>query len=402
MRLLEKNDGTLVIALVAGALVIFQRPLRIVIEAARAIELRYDIDLVPGLMVLIGAFAFHQFNKRQMAGSAERTSAADVARERLRSAELERLVAFGTALSSALEPMAVRQVFWRYMPAFARERGLWLLVKKHDGWESAGRDGTAADVRSADTLEGSARAALTWTGPPDARIEGVRIDEDICFPMAIRDQPLGVVGVRNTPELSPAERRALGAAVELMASTLRNVQLLAQLHDSSVRDPLTTCFNRAYALESLSMELQRAKRSGQPVSIMMFDIDRFKRMNDDYGHLVGDAVLAAVGAQMARTLRAGDVKCRWGGDEFLVVLPDTSLSGAEHAGGSLTREVASLRVPTPSGSVSPTISVGVAVAEAGDADPMVLIGRADEALYHAKQSGRNRFVVARSLRAAAG
>jgi diguanylate cyclase (GGDEF)-like protein len=218
--------------------------------------------------------------------------------------------------------------------------------------------------------------------------------------MAIGDHPLGVVGVRNVPELSPAERRAIGAAVELVSSALRNVQLLAQMHENSVRDPLTTCFNRAYALEALATELQRAKRSGQPVSIMMFDLDRFKRMNDDYGHLVGDAVLAAVGGQMATTLRAGDVKCRWGGDEFLVVLPDTPLSGAEHAGGSLTREVGQLTIPTPGGPVSPTISVGVAVAEAGESDPMVLIARADEALYRAKHSGRNRFVVARSLRVA--
>lgn len=400
MRLLDKNDATLVLALVASALVIFQRPLRLVIDMARTIEVRYDIDLVPGLIVLVGAFGFHQYNKRHAAKSAERVAAAEATRERARAQELERLVAFGTALSSALEPKSVRQVFWRHMPLFAGKRELWLLVKKGEGWETPGRDATSRDGRNAEALEAVAMAVLSWATPQDAHVQGVLIDDEVCFPISVGDQALGVVGVRNTPELSPADRRAISAAVELLALALRNVQLMTQLHENSVRDPLTTCFNRTYALESLATEMQRAKRSGHPLSIMMFDVDRFKGLNDDYGHLVGDAVLAAVGAQMGKTLRAGDVKCRWGGDEFLVVLPDTPLTGAEHAGGSLTREVGALRIPTHSGPVSPTISVGVAVAEPGESDPMVFIERADEALYKAKHMGRNRFVVARSLRTA--
>lgn len=402
MRLLDKNDASLVIALLASILVIFRKPLRIVVDAARAVEQRYDIDLLSGLAVLVGAFAFHQYRKRQQSRTAERLSAAVATRERQRSAELERLVAFGTALSASLDPQAVRQIFWRYVPGFAGDRSLWLLVRSPDGWDTAVRDAAAPDPRSSETLEGIAKAAMSWVRPHDARGEGVIIEGDLCFPMSVGSITLGVVGVRNSPELSAAERHALGAAVELLATTLRTVQMMSQMHENSVRDPLTSCFNRAYALETLATELQRAKRSGHPLSVMMFDVDRFKKTNDDYGHLAGDAILAAVGAQMARTLRAGDVKCRWGGDEFLVVLPDTPLSGAEHAGGSLTREVASMVVPTALGPVSPTISVGLAVAEPGECDPMTIIGRADDALYKAKQSGRNRFVVARSLRVAAG
>jgi diguanylate cyclase (GGDEF)-like protein len=402
MRLLDRNDATLIVALVASALVIFQRPLRLVIDAAHAIDVRYNIDLIPGLTVLVAAFAFHQYRKRHEAKIAEQVSASEAARERQRSAELERLVAFGTALSAALDPKAVRQMFWRYMPAFARDRELWLLVKNGDAWDAVSRDANFIDSRSGDALESVAKAALSWASPHDAHVEGVLIDHDICFPMTVADTAIGVVGVRNAPELSAAERRALSAAVELLASSLRNVQLMMQMHENSVRDPLTSCFNRAYALETLATELMRAKRSGQPISVLMFDVDRFKRLNDEYGHLAGDAVLAAVGAQMTRTLRAGDVKCRWGGDEFVVILPDTPMNGAEHAGGSLTREVSALRVQTPLGPVSPTISVGVAVAEPGECDPMALVGRADEALYKAKQTGRNRFVVARSLRAVNG
>jgi diguanylate cyclase (GGDEF)-like protein len=217
--------------------------------------------------------------------------------------------------------------------------------------------------------------------------------------MGMTDGPLGVVGVGNEPELTLAERRVIGAAVALLTSAARNVQLLTQTRENSVRDPLTSCFNRAYALETLRMELLRARRSGHPLSVMMFDVDRFKRLNDDYGHLAGDAVLAAVAAQLNRTLRAGDVKCRWGGDEFLIILPDTPLAGAEHAGAAITREIATLCVDSAAGAISPTISVGVAIAEPGESDPMALIGRADEALYKAKHAGRNRFVVAPAIRA---
>jgi diguanylate cyclase (GGDEF)-like protein len=181
--------------------------------------------------------------------------------------------------------------------------------------------------------------------------------------------------------------------VSLLAIATRNVQLLTQTRESSVRDQLTGCFNRAYAIESLGSELQRSRRTGRPLSVMMFDVDQLKGINDDYGHLAGDALLAAVAGQVTATLRASDIKCRWGGDEFLIILPDTPRSGAEHAGASLTREVSTVIVPTPMGSVSPTISVGVAVAENGECDPLALVARADAALYKAKQAGRNRFVM---------
>lgn len=399
IRLIDRNDTSLAIALVAGTLVIFQKPLRLLLDAAHEVELRYNIDLIPGLVVLVGAFAFHQYKKWQEAKAAATAAAADADRERQRSAELERLVAFGAALGAAIDERSIRQAFWRYMPAFARDRELWMLNKTHEGWETVLRD---ADVspRSGETIEQTARAALTSTTLADARADGVLIGEDVCFPMMMGETVLGMVGVRNAPPLQVAERRALGAAVAILAGASRNVQLLLQARENSLRDPLTACFNRAYALEALTTELQRSKRTSRPVSVMMLDVDCFKRMNDEYGHLAGDAILATVADQLARTLRASDVKCRWGGDEFLIVLPDTPLGGAEHAGGSITKEVGLLRVATQSGIVSPTISVGVAVAEPGEADPMALIARADAALYKAKHTGRNRFVVASSIRAA--
>jgi diguanylate cyclase (GGDEF)-like protein len=395
MRLIDRNDTSLAVALVAGTVVIFERPLRLLFETARDVETRYDIDLLPGLAVLVTTLSFHQFRKRQQARQAAAEAAAEIVRERERSAELERLVAFGTALSAATDFDGVRQVFWRFMPMFARDREVWMLSPTEDGWETVIQDATATGPhREHGTLERLAASAAEWPAQEDARSNGIVVGDDVCFPMAVGERPLGVVGVRADRALLASERKALGAATALLASSLRNVQLLAEAREASLRDQLTGCFNRAYAIETLTTELARSRRSGRPLSILMFDIDQFKSTNDEYGHLTGDAILAAVAGQCASTLRAGDIKCRWGGDEFLVVLPDTPLDGAEHAGGAITREVASLRVSTTAGLISPTISVGVAVAGPADSDPLGLITRADRALYDAKQSGRNRFVVA--------
>jgi diguanylate cyclase (GGDEF)-like protein len=401
MRLLDRKDTSLAIALVAGALVIFRKPLHMLIDVAQGVELRYNIDLLPGLVLLVVAFAFHEYNKRHQVKAAAERAAADVTQERQRSAELERLVAFGSALGGALDTFALRHVLWRYLPAFARDRELWALTRTKSGWDNLLREPDASSFRTIERLELIATEALLEPASGDAQAEGTLVTGEVCFPMVVGDASLGVVGVRNSPPLSIADRRALGAAVSLVAIAIRNVQLLTQTRESSVRDQLTACFNRAYAIEALGSELQRSRRSGRPLSIMMFDVDKLKRINDSHGHLAGDALLEAVAGQVTATLRASDIKCRWGGDEFLVILPDTPHAGAEHAGASLTREVSSVVVPTPTGSVSPTISVGVAVAENGECDPLALVARADAALYKAKQAGRNRFVIAQpEIRAA--
>ncbi|MGC4082439.1 MAG: GGDEF domain-containing protein [Vicinamibacterales bacterium] len=394
MRLIDRNDTSLAIALVASAVVIFQRPLHLLIEAAHVVELRYDIDLLPGLCVLVGAFGFHQYAKRQQAKAAATAAVTEAAQARARSDDLERLVAFGQALGSALDPAAMRQVFWRYMPAFAGNRELWMLIRRSDGWDATIRDATAPAQRSIEMLETLASRALA--GPiADASIsEGLLVDTDLCLPMVVGDNAVGVVGVRNAPELTLSERHALGAAAALIAIAIRNSQLIAQTRESSVRDSLTGCFNRVYAIEALTAELHRARRTRRPVSVLMFDIDEFKSINDRHGHLAGDALLAAVGARLASMLRATDIKCRYGGDEFLVILPDTLLPGAEHVATTLLDALARITVHAGNVIVSPTVSVGVTTVDACDTEPMAVIAGVDAALYRAKRSGRNRFMSA--------
>lgn len=171
--------------------------------------------------------------------------------------------------------------------------------------------------------------------------------------------------------------------------------MFGETRDHSVRDRLTGCFNREHCLETLDGELRRAKRSNRPLSIVMFDIDHFKTINDELGHLRGDEILRAVGAQLTRVLRSTDISCRYGGDEFLIILPDTHLPGAERVAETLRREIATLAIAGAGERVlAVTASIGLAATAPAELDVAALIKRTDEALYRAKRAGRNRVCIA--------
>jgi diguanylate cyclase (GGDEF)-like protein len=139
----------------------------------------------------------------------------------------------------------------------------------------------------------------------------------------------------------------------------------------------------------LDSELRRARRSKLPLSLLMFDLDNFKAINDRHGHLCGDAVLAAVGAIMKAELRGSDIKCRYGGDEFMVILPDTPAGGARQVCDNLRRAITERPVVWNDGHIAVTASFGVSAVNIADHDPRTAIARADAALYRAKQVGRN-------------
>src|SRR5215475_7286829 len=179
MRLLKREDMSLAVALVAGALVIFRKPLHMLIDVAHSVELRYNIDLLPGLVLLVGAFTVHAFRKRHqtrtIADQAQAQAvlaAAEITQERQHSAELERLVALGSALGSALDTLALRQVFWRYFPAFALDRELWALTRTKNGWDNLLRDSAGPAMRTTETLGVIATTALSAPSSGDTQAEG--------------------------------------------------------------------------------------------------------------------------------------------------------------------------------------------------------------------------------------
>ena len=181
----------------------------------------------------------------------------------------------------------------------------------------------------------------------------------------------------------------MGPAATLVGIAARNVQLAREVEENGVYDGLTGCFNRTHSMRVLQTELQRARRQQAPFALIMLDLDHFKAINDTYGHLCGDAILAAVGQRIRDILRNSDTKCRYGGEEFMVLLPDTSRPGALHVAESLRQQLAETSVTWNEHKVSTTASVGLAMALPKEVDPTALIGRADAALYRAKNGGRN-------------
>ena len=394
MRLISKNDATLVVGLIAGTVVIFQRPLRFIWNSAFEVQEKYNVDLLPALTILAGVFIFHEARKRQQARAEALAAAAEAAQARMRSAELERLMTFSQALANSLEPAALQQALWRYLPAFAGEREFWLLTRRGDRWEPFLQDTTAARRRSLDEREAIADRALAPGSLADARLEGLVDGDVLCFPMVTSSLVIGVLGIQEAAAVTSDQRKALGAAAGQIAIAMRNVQLFLETRENSLRDSLTLCFNRGHGLDTLETELRRARRSRQPLTILMFDIDHFKTINDELGHLRGDDLLRAVGAQLTRVLRSSDVRCRYGGDEFLIILPDTPVIGAQQVAESLRREVSTLAMNAGGRTVPVTISVGVAAAGPAELGVTALIERADHALYQAKRAGRNQVAVA--------
>lgn len=165
-----------------------------------------------------------------------------------------------------------------------------------------------------------------------------------------------------------------------------------RLFELSRRDGLTGLYNHTYLQELLEHELERARRHGHALSVLMFDIDHFKTVNDSYGHQVGDAVLARIGEVVKGTLRKIDHAARYGGEEFMVILPETGNNSAATLAERLRVGVARERVPTVAGKLSVTISIGVVtyVPGNGHCDRQQLVEQADRAMYASKEGGRNR------------
>lgn len=392
MRLITRNDASLAVGLIAGTVVIFQRPLRVVWEAASDVQERFNVDLLPALTILVSVFIFHEARKRQQARAEARAALAEAAQVRLYSAELQRLMAFGQALANALDQPTLQRVLWRYLPEFAGEREFWLLARRQDYWESLLPDTGGAGNRSAEDLERLANRALSPETLPDARLEGIVQGDALCFPM-IAGVPVGVLGIQQGATITGPQRKALGVATGLIAIAVRNVQLFLETQEHNLRDGLTNCYSRGHGLEVLDQELSRARRSREPLSILLFDIDRFKTINDELGHLRGDDLLRAVGAQLTRVLRNSDTRCRYGGDEFLIILPNTPVAGAQQAAESVRQKIATLAIVAGGKTIPITVSIGIAAVGPNDLGVAALIERADKALYQAKHDGRDRWSI---------
>ncbi|WOK35267.1 diguanylate cyclase [Sphingomonas sp. C3-2] len=220
-----------------------------------------------------------------------------------------------------------------------------------------------------------------------------------CEPLLAGGEVIGVLYLKGVVENETRFR--LTVMAENIASALVNHRLQRGLREQTIRDPLTGLFNRRYMEETLALEIARASRSGAPLSLVMCDVDHFKRFNDEFGHDAGDAVLQAVSAEMVRRFRDGDVVCRFGGEEFTIIAPGSSVEALAKRVEQVRHSISELNVRQGGRTVGATsMSFGIASWDPGMArDGSTLIQAADTALYQAKREGRNRVVV--DLRAAA-
>jgi diguanylate cyclase (GGDEF)-like protein len=379
MRLIGRNDLFLLIGLTVALFAIFSRPLARVLDYAHQVDQSRGFQLLPGLVILAVVFMFHQVRKRDEVRAEALAAAAAVREAAARAAETERLLAFGQALARSLDYEGIKAAVTKYLAGFSDGRG-WAMVRSADGWQPL----TPIDDVRRRQLERAADGALDGGHSPlDAP------SDDIRFPMIVAGTVIGVLGVSSDPPLTDHHRATLAAAAALLAVSLKNAELFQTIHDNSVRDALTGCYNRKHALDVIDAELRRSRRSQLPLALLMFDLDHFKAINDRHGHLCGDAVLAAVGQRMKTVLRASDLKCRYGGEEFLVLLPETTASGASKVAELLRRDLEAHPVAWNGEAIPVTASFGVAVVKPGEGDTSAVIGRADAALYRAKENGRN-------------
>jgi diguanylate cyclase (GGDEF)-like protein len=298
------------------------------------------------------------------------TAAAEDTGSPAASANIEtQLVRFAQELNAALTSDRLRVAITRHLPALLGVEHTWIVT----------RLGDRQQVIVPDRPDGSRGPALFEA---DRR-------EWTTFQLKVQRETIGILGIDvSAGGLTPSTRRMIALVAPLIAQALKTSHLVDGLRETSLVDSLTGCATRQEGVQRLRSELKRAQRGGRQVALLMLDLDHFKSINDRFGHALGDAVLSLVGRTMMQSLRASDIRCRWGGEEFLLVLPETDLAQAKVVADGVLRRIAAASVQSAVGPVSTTVSIGLTITRPGETDAEALVRRADVALYRAKRDGR--------------
>jgi diguanylate cyclase (GGDEF)-like protein len=224
----------------------------------------------------------------------------------------------------------------------------------------------------------------------------------MCLPLIAKGDVLGLLHLRSRqfPQIQSEQSFISGlkemAVIlsEYLSLSIANIQLNERLARQSVRDPLTGLFNRRFMIESLEREIKRAERNQTQVGIIMADIDHFKQFNDKYGHAAGDEVLTQMGGFFKAGLRGSDVSCRYGGEEFVFFLPESSAENTFKRADQMREEVKNLTLHYGGELLaSITLSMGISTYPDQGSNTEDLLRVADAALYRAKQEGRDRVII---------
>jgi diguanylate cyclase (GGDEF)-like protein/PAS domain S-box-containing protein len=292
---------------------------------------------------------------------------------------------------------------------------LFIFKSSRNALEIEGQWGTSEDGESS-FAPGSCwalrRGHPHWSEFPAASVvcnHIARMDSHICLcvPMMARGETLGILHVRYDPSLVDKSETATDtwrqsqtllavSAATQVALAVTSLRLRESLRDQSIRDPLTGLFNRRFMQESLDRELQRARRKERALAVIFIDVDHFKRFNDIFGHDAGDAVLRSFADLLRSFFRGDDVLCRYGGEEFALILPESDEQDAALRMNEFRQNVKGLTVLHESRPLDPiTVSVGIAAFPKHGSSIESLLRTADQALYVSKAEGRDRVSIAK-------
>lgn len=273
------------------------------------------------------------------------------------------------------------------------------LVEVVSSWEGSGGKSQVVDFHPPEACCGLRAGQPRWRQPGVSEIHCTHFAGDsperyFCKPIMAHGSAIGMLYMQCPDErvvLKVNQRMdGLRHLIQLTGMTIAALNLRARLESQSIRDSLTGLFNRHFMQISLERELARAARRQQTLAVVMLDLDHFKTFNDTHGHGAGDTVLKAIAAMFRSTIRNEDFACRYGGEEFTIILPDITQDAASERVESIRKAVENLRVPLEGNVFSDfTVSIGDAFyPEDGEAAEL-LLRRADLALYRAKRLGRN-------------
>ncbi|MBN2084243.1 MAG: diguanylate cyclase [Anaerolineales bacterium] len=281
------------------------------------------------------------------------------------------------------------------------ERGRMTLAAR---WGENPDPGTCFDLKDCEAIQGrrvysagpdeSGSVCPHWNWTPG------KGEAFLCIPLISQSETIGVLHLRGRRDdgadaFPDAAKQLAVMASDQLTLALGNIHLREYLRIESIRDALTGLFNRRYLEDSLIQELARTKRRGTTLGVIMMDVDRLKQVNDTCGHEAGDLLLKTVGRWLQTNIRTGDISCRYGGDEFVVIFPDASLETAIHRARQICEGIRGLRIDhkgKPLHAVS--VSIGIAGYPTHGETRDELLAAADAALYAAKQQGRDRVAVA--------
>jgi len=323
-------------------------------------------------------------------------------RERRRAQQMEAINAVARQTTALVEvDQLLNKVCKEMLERFPADQVSILLLEDGELFEKArmGRLTPTVELGTRIPLTGLAGRALETSQPVlvndvSRRVEFIRgaeeVKSELCLPLIVFGEKLGVMvlGSATTNGFLLEDVPALESLADICAAAIQNSRHFERTKQLAYLDGLTGIFNRRFFEMRIQEEIQRAGRYENELSVLMLDLDHFKRLNDEFGHLLGDEVLRQVTVIFQNQLRKGDVCCRYGGEEFALLLPNTSTENAVEVAEKLRRTVESWVFP---GVARPlTLSAGVAGFPQHGNTRDEIIAAADSALYFAKQNGRNR------------